>query len=255
MNKECDFLFLGDGELSFIFHALKESLGRKGYETEKCDINARNPEEAGMLPKLFVVDAEVLLAHPEARAQLYDRCIEFNRKIILVGYSNELKSLYDVSVTNVIAHSFERPVNNNEVIEKLEEIIEEYNRKGNKRNILIVDDSPTFLRLMSEWMENDYNVNVCPSASAAFHMIETNRPDLILLDYEMPVCNGAQFLQMLRSETATSGIPVMFLTSKDDAETVKSLIALKPQGYLLKNQSKDNTLHAITEFFIREQKR
>ena len=117
----------------------------------------------------------------------------------------------------------------------------------------MVDDSPAFLRLISEWLEKDYNVNVCPSASAAFHMIGTNKPDLVLLDYEMPVCNGAQFLEMLRSEPATAGIPVMFLTSRDDAQTVKSLIALKPQGYLLKNQSKDNTLHVIAEYFIKEQ--
>ena len=254
MNKECDFLFLGDGELSFIIHALKESLSNNGYETDKCDINAKNIDALEVIPKFFVVEAEVLLAHSEARMQLYDLCIEFNRKIVPVGYANELKSLYDVSVTNVIACSFERPVNNSEVVGKLQALIQEFNRKGNKKNILVVDDSPTFLRLMSEWLEESYNVNVCPSASAAFHMIETNRPDMILLDYEMPICNGARFLQMLRSETATAQIPVMFLTSKDDAETVKSLIALKPQGYLLKNCTKDSVLRAIAEFFIKEQR-
>ncbi len=252
MGMEIDFLFIGDGELPFIMHSLKDSLASNGYETGKCDISVKQLETISQMPKFFVVDAELLLAHPESRVFLYDRCIEFNRKVIVVGYSNALNTLYDVSVTNVIAASFERPVNNSEVAEKLKELIRDFNAKGNERSILVVDDSPTFLRLMSEWLENDYNVNVCPSASAAFHMIETNKPDLILLDYEMPICNGAQFLQMLRSESATADIPVMFLTSKDDAETVKSLIALKPQGYLLKTQAKENTLHAIAEFFIKE---
>lgn len=252
MKMEFDFLFIGDGELTFIMHSLKDNLANGGYKTGKCDISVQSLETISQMPKFFVVDAEVLLAHPESRVFLYDRCIELNRKVIVVGYSNALNNLYDVSVTNVIACGFERPVNNSEVAEKLKELIRDFNERGNKRNILVVDDSPTFLRLMSEWLETDYNVNVCPSASAAFHMIETNKPDLILLDYEMPICNGAQCLQMLRSELTTARIPVIFLTSKDDAETVKSLIALKPQGYLLKTEAKDKTLRAIAEFFVRE---
>ncbi len=253
MTRECDFLFLGDGELSFIMHSLMESLSNHGFDTEKIDANLRDIEQVGSMPKYFVAEAEVLLAKADARAYLYDRCIEFNRKVIVVGYGSSLRSLYDVSASNVIAKSYERPVNNNEVAEELKELIFDFKEKETKKNILVVDDSPTFLRLMSEWLEGDYNVNVCPSASAAFHMIETNKPDLILLDYEMPICNGAQFLQMLHSEPSTEKIPVMFLTSKDDAQTVKSLLALKPQGYLLKNQAKDNTLYAIAQFFIKEQ--
>ena len=253
MNRECDFLFLGDGELSFIMHSLMESLTNLGFETDKSDVDIKEVQKIDTTPKFFVAEAEVLLAKPDARVYLYDRCIELNRKFILVGYGSSLKSLYDVSANNVIAKSYERPVNNNEIAEELRILIRDFNEKETKKNILVVDDSPTFLRLMSEWLERDYNVNVCPSASVAFHMIETNQPDLILLDYEMPICNGAQFLQMLHSEHTTEHIPVMFLTSKDDAETVKSLLALKPQGYLLKNQAKDNTLYAIAQFFIKEQ--
>ncbi len=253
MSKEVDFLFLAQGETSFLMHSLMEGLASQGFKTDKCHIALKQLQELGELPKFFVVDAQVLLANAEARVYLYDRCIESNRKIILSGYGEELKSLYDISVTNVFAQSFERPINNHQVIQRLTELVLEYEQKDYKKNILVIDDSPSFLRLMSQWLEVEYNVNVCPSASAAFHMIETNKPDLILLDYEMPICNGAQFLQMLRSEISTKDIPVMFLTSKDDRQTVKSLLALKPQGYLLKNQSKENTLHAIAEFFIKEQ--
>ncbi len=253
MSNVNDFLFIADGKLSFITLSLKESLTNHGLLTDVCDVDTKHLTVIDQMPKFFIVDAEILLAHTESRVYLYDKCIEFNRKIVLIGYSDAVSSLYDVSSTGVIAKSFERPVNNNDVVSKLMELVAEYDEKGNKKNILVVDDSPSFLRLMSEWLEKDYNVNVCPAASAAFHMIETNKPDLILLDYEMPICNGAQFLQMLHSEPSTAKIPVMFLTSKDDAETVRALVSLKPQGYLLKNQSKANILHAIAEFFIKEQ--
>ena len=46
--------------------------------------------------------------------------------------------------------------------------------------------------------------------------IADNKPDLILLDYEMPVTSGPQVLEMIRSETKTDTIPVIFLTGKGD---------------------------------------
>ena len=245
MNRGLDLIFIGDGQLSFLLGSLKDLVEKKGLQAEKCDINIRTLQTLSEYPKLFVTDAEVLLGNADARMFLYDKCIEHNRKLVLIGDHNSLTALYDVTATNVIAQSFKRPVNNSEVAEKLLDLIRSIDEKGNKESILVVDDSPTFLRLVSEWLEKDYNVNVCPSATAAFHMIEAGRPNLILLDYEMPICNGGQFLQMLRSEQTTADIPVMFLTSKDDADTVKSLLALKPQGYLLKNQTKENILQSI----------
>ena len=254
MNKECDFLFLSDGEQSFLMRSLKDSLDNAGMHTEKCSVKLAELAENEFMPRFFIADAEILLAHQDARVYLFDHCIETNSKVILIGYDNTIKSLQDVSGANVIAKSFVRPINNNEITEKLKAMMLEHKGEGAKHRILVVDDSPSFLRLISEWLEHEYRVNVCPSATAAFHMIETSKPELILLDYEMPICNGAQFLQMLRGEPSTAKIPVMFLTSKDDAETVKSLVMLHPQGYLLKNQSRANTLQAIAQFFAKEKK-
>ncbi|MCQ2749895.1 MAG: response regulator [Clostridia bacterium] len=83
-------------------------------------------------------------------------------------------------------------------------------------------------------------------------MIEVTKPDLILLDYEMPVCSGAQFLEMLHSEAQTKDIPVIFLTSRSDEETVRKVLELGPQGYLLKSQSKENIVEAISKFFAKD---
>jgi len=252
MNKNVDVLFLVKGELSFVMRSLIEKFEKSGILTDKVEMDLNSFEAITDMPKFFISDAEILLDNAEARVFLYDRCIENNRKLILIGDNSSLASLYDVTATNVIIESFARPVDYEIIVENTKKHISDFDAKGEKKNILVIDDSPTFLRLISEWLEKDYNVNVCPSATVAFHLIENNRPDLILLDYEMPICNGAQFLQMLHSERHTADIPVIFLTSKDDAETVKSVIALKPQGYLLKNQTKDQTLKAIAGFFVRE---
>ena len=73
--------------------------------------------------------------------------------------------------------------------------------------------------------------------------------DLILLDYEMPVTTGPQVLRMLRSEPETAQIPIVFLTGIGDAESVKQVIALKPDGYLLKSTPRPELLNWLKLFF------
>ena len=69
------------------------------------------------------------------------------------------------------------------------------------------------------------------------------------LDYEMPVTSGPQVLEMIRSETKTDTIPVIFLTGKGDRESVLKVLALKPDGYLLKSMEKAALLKSLEEFF------
>ena len=79
--------------------------------------------------------------------------------------------------------------------------------------------------------------------------IADNKPDLILLDYEMPVTSGPQVLEMIRSEMKVGSIPVIFLTGKGDRESVLKVLALKPDGYLLKSMEKAALLKSLEEFF------
>ena len=87
------------------------------------------------------------------------------------------------------------------------------------------------------------------SGLQALKWLGMNKADLILLDHEMPVTTGPQVLEMLRSDPETRGIPVIFLTGKSDKESVMAVVALKPEGYFLKNISKEELLQKIDEFF------
>ena len=66
--------------------------------------------------------------------------------------------------------------------------------------------------------------------------------DLILLDYEMPVVDGPQVLQMLRQEEETAHIPVLFLTGNGSREAVSRVMELKPDGYILKSTTRGDLL-------------
>lgn len=101
-------------------------------------------------------------------------------------------------------------------------------------SILLVDDSPAFLRAMQAILSTKYRVSFASSAVQAIVSIAKDRPDLILLDYEMPVCDGKMVLQMLRSEEDMKDIPVVFLTGISDSKHVSDVLSLGPEGYLLK---------------------
>ncbi|MCI8464263.1 MAG: response regulator [Lachnospiraceae bacterium] len=121
--------------------------------------------------------------------------------------------------------------------------------KEQKYKILIVDDSMTIRMGMRRLLSGKYEVSEVDSGAAAIRAITLDRPDLILLDYEMPVCDGSHVFEMLRSEKAFEDIPVIFLTSRDDPESVKKVLSLKPEGYLLKYLKPADIKSRIDEYF------
>ncbi|MCI8442725.1 MAG: response regulator [Provencibacterium sp.] len=121
-----------------------------------------------------------------------------------------------------------------------------------KPKVLVVDDSATILQGMKQLLSGDYEVALAESGVAAIRIITLNQPDLVLLDYEMPVCNGRQTLEMLRSEKEFADIPVIFLTSRRDRESMIEVMPLKPAGYLLKSTKPADIKKEIDKFFAKK---
>lgn len=121
-----------------------------------------------------------------------------------------------------------------------------------KKKLLVVDDSDFMLKALQSLLDSDYEVTTAKSGLSAIREITLSRPDLVLLDYEMPVCNGRQVLEMIRSEKEFMDIPVIFLTNRVDQESVKRAIALRPEGYLLKSQPAEAVKKEIDRFFERK---
>ena len=102
-----------------------------------------------------------------------------------------------------------------------------------------MDDNGTMLRTMKAMLSDRYEVAVAVSGAQAMTSIGKQRPDLILLDYEMPVCDGRMTLEMIRADEEMRDIPVMFLTAVNDRENIEAVLRLKPAGYFLKPPVKD----------------
>ena len=131
---------------------------------------------------------------------------------------------------------------------------EEQEKASPKKKILVVDDSLTIRHGMKQLLEGDYEVALAESGVSAIRTITLNRPDLVLLDYEMPIVDGKQTLEMLRSEKSFEDIPVIFLTGRRDTTTMIQVMPLKPAGYhcnLLKDSKPADLKKEIDAFFAK----
>ena len=90
-----------------------------------------------------------------------------------------------------------------------------------KQKVLIVDDEPLNIKILGETLKQDYEIYAETGGERAVQVAENKQPDLILLDIVMPGMDGYQVLKKLKSNAATSKIPVIFITSRTGEEDEK----------------------------------
>lgn len=239
----------------YLMMSLQEKLKIKEYQTlvVAADINAISRVQLPLHAILIYMD-EKLLAKQNVLVYLRDRAMEDNLPVFLIGGNNELTFVKNLFSDNLEVRTFLRPLNLIAVSETLDTYLRETD-ESYKKKILVVDDSGTMLRNVKNWLGNRYDVILANSGMMALKYLESNRPNLMLLDYEMPICDGKQVLELMRAEKDFADIPVIFLTSKDDRESVMKVMALKPEGYLLKTMEPEQIIAAVDEFFTKEKRK
>ena len=104
-----------------------------------------------------------------------------------------------------------------------------------KKTVLVVDDTPDNLSLMSGLLKDSYRVKLANSGEKALKAVQgDNPPDLILLDIMMPGMSGYEVCQALKAEPATRHIPVIFLTAMSSMEDEQKGLELGAADYITK---------------------
>jgi diguanylate cyclase (GGDEF)-like protein len=102
-------------------------------------------------------------------------------------------------------------------------------------NILVVDDNPDNLRVLSaSLMERGYQVRCVKNGAMALITAQKAAPDLILLDIKMPEMDGYEVCQRLKSDAHTSDIPVVFISGIDDVFDKVKAFSLGGVDYITK---------------------
>ncbi|MBQ7658728.1 MAG: response regulator [Butyrivibrio sp.] len=187
--------------------------------------------------------------HRDVMVYFKDLCIDENMIMIVIGNKDAFNLVHQYIPKEDVAYEIERPLDMADLVQKALIVTDDEYEFQRRKSILIVDDDPTFLQMIREWLKDTYRIGMANSGTQAVAWLATNKADLILLDYDMPVLDGPKVLEMLKSESFSSSTPVMFLTGKNDKESVTNVIALKPADYLLKTISKDKLLSTLDAFF------
>lgn len=116
---------------------------------------------------------------------------------------------------------------------------------ANRKRILIIDDDSLLLSTVARYLADDFNVSAVDSTARAFMDIGFHKPDLILLDYMMPLCDGKQTLTMLKNQYETKNIPVIMLTAHTEKERVLECHGLGAAGYLVKPVNRNDLIRTI----------
>jgi len=87
-----------------------------------------------------------------------------------------------------------------------------------KPRVLVVDDEPQLRRLLQEFLKDHYTLFMASNGKEAIELAKKNAPDLIVMDISMPEMDGFQACEVLRQDSATSEIPILFLTAYNSAD-------------------------------------
>lgn len=108
-----------------------------------------------------------------------------------------------------------------------------------RKHILLVDNDDEIYNNMKSIIGDRYRVSVAGTELQAMRMLEKDRPDMMFLSYEMPLCEGRIMLEMIRSDEELRKLPVVFLTKIVEKRNIASIIRLKPAGCILKPIDKE----------------
>lgn len=196
---------------------------------------------------------------------------QYTLPVVCIGTENEhqmFESLYNpfqftklnrpiadqelvIQICNLLGMSYEKET---DTVRELtaEEENQDVLKKYGRRTILLVDDDPIQLRTIAEMLSEDFHIEMANSTMKALTMMEKKMPDLIILDYDMPVCDGKKAFELIQEDETARNIPVVFLTGVKDSTSIKEVLDLKPAAYMLKPANQDKLNDTIKKIFNRK---
>lgn len=117
---------------------------------------------------------------------------------------------------------------------------------SDKRTVLIVDDTPDNISLMSALLEDSYKLKVASSGERALAIVRSaSPPDLVLLDVMMPGMDGYEVCRQIKADPATRDVAVIFLTAKSLPEDETYGLSLGAGDYITKPISPPKLLRRV----------
>ena len=121
-----------------------------------------------------------------------------------------------------------------------------------KHKILLIDDTPLNLQVLTAALAADFELQIATSGLKGLALAEGNRPDLILLDVMMPCMDGHETCRRIKSSPLLRQVPVIFISALEQAGDESAGLALGAADYLAKPINVDIARQRIANLLERE---
>lgn len=116
--------------------------------------------------------------------------------------------------------------------------------------ILIIDDDPLIRQLLKSYLSKDYTIELKADGHEAIYWLKSgNKPDLILLDMEMPEMNGKVFIHRIKTSAIHKNIPVVIISGSNSNLIKASFLKAGAADYIVKPFQKEILDNVLTRIF------
>ncbi len=142
-------------------------------------------------------------------------------------------------------HYFSKPVNVGGLINTLDTYTNPQPPKT--RHVLLVDDDPAVSVLFATHLEqiDGLHASLLSEPLDLLKTLEAQKPDLILMDYHMPDCNGLELAAVIRQHESYSNIPIIFLTEETNIETQLTALNIGSDDFFTKSMGPERLVMAV----------
>jgi len=135
-----------------------------------------------------------------------------------------------------------KPFSATKLVESIESILnpDEYREEsfedadGNKPHVLVVDDVSSMLRAMQYALQDRYKVFILSKSEDVMDFLRTKKPELIVLDYLMPVLNGFDLIPMIRTLPEHKETPIIIITTEGTHDHVSEAMSIGASDFIVK---------------------
>lgn len=140
-----------------------------------------------------------------------------------------------------------KPVDKDMLREKIAEILEKNLTMDDRKTVLAIDDDMSYLKQLDNYLQDSYHLVMINSARLALNYLSSHVPDIILLDYQIPLYSGVALIHMIRKNPHCKNIPFIILSGSLDRDAIKEFYPYNPNAYLVKPVEKEVLLEKIQQ--------
>ncbi|MBQ9135098.1 MAG: response regulator [Lachnospiraceae bacterium] len=146
-----------------------------------------------------------------------------------------------------------KPVTKETLQKKVLEVYnEQCQEQEERKTVLLVDDDMSYLKQLNSFLQEKYNVIMINSAKLASEYLLKHVPDVVVLDYQMPLFNGVSMMRLIQKNPSGKNIPVIILSGALSREILQECYAYNPAACLAKPVSKE-VLEENIELALKQQ--